>query len=605
MATTARPIRNCYKKTSGGRALWLLLAVFGPAWSAYAAPVDDGSLRLWFDRPAADWEREGLPIGNGAMGAVVQGGIERDVLQFNEKTLWTGGPGSAEGYDFGLPEQPRTGALKKVRKTIEQKGAMEPEAVAALLGRQARGYGHYQNFGEVVLSFPAGETTGYRRELDIRRAVARVRYEQDGVEYRRIYFASYPGRVIVVRLTADEPGRIDFNAALRIPDNRSVEIAAEQGRLTAAGALKDNDLQYETQLQVIADGGERRDTEGGVTVQGADAAWLVLAAGTDYAPDFPDYRGKHPHERVQRRVDRAAGRGYAELLAEHVTDYRELFDRVSLDIGRRMPDRPTDKVLAGYKGGDSAADRALEALYFQYGRYLLIASSRPDTLPANLQGVWNRSNTPPWNADYHVNINLQMNYWPAGPANLAETAAPLFDFIDSLVEPGRLAAQRLLGADGWTLFLNTNPWGFTGVIDWPTAFWQPEAGAWLSRHYYDHYRFHRDAAFLRERAYPVMKAAARLWLDALVGYLVGLVSTSLMRHGRWWTVGVAVAAGVAAVVLYASIARLVGTPYPMGGLPRIALVVALWNAALVIPARSLLRRVLGRGAPEPIRVAFR
>jgi alpha-L-fucosidase 2 len=187
---------------------------------------------------------------------------------------------------------------------------------------------------------------------------------------------------------------------------------------------------------------------------------------------------------------------------------------MTLDIGQTRTTLPTDRLLA-YYGETAATDRALEALYFQYGRYLLIASSRAGSLPANLQGVWNHSNTPPWNADYHVNINLQMNYWPAEPANLAETAAPLFDFIDSLLTPGQRSAHQISGAGGWTVFLNTNVWGFAGVIEWPTAFWQPEAGAWLAQHYYEHYRFTRDEQFLRERAWPAMKGAAQFWLDAL------------------------------------------------------------------------------------------
>ena len=177
---------------------------------------------------------------------------------------------------------------------------------------------------------------------------------------------------------------------------------------------------------------------------------------------------------------------------------------------------PTDKLRAQYGSGNAAADRQLEQLYFQYGRYLLIASSRAGSLPANLQGVWNDKATPPWNADYHVNINLQMNYWPAEVANLAETAPPLFDFVDHLVPPGKLAAQRYFGAGGWTMFLNTNAWGYVGPIDWPTAFWQPEASAWLAQHFYEHYLFSQDAEFLKKRAWPVMKGAAEFWLDALV-----------------------------------------------------------------------------------------
>jgi alpha-L-fucosidase 2 len=252
-----------------------------------------------------------------------------------------------------------------------------------------------------------------------------------------------------------------------------------------------------------------------VRITAADAIEILLAAGTDYRAHPPDYRGPDPQAATNQRIERASAQPWASLKQRHVDDYRALFDRVAFDLDSTTTALPTDRLLAQYGSGDANADRQLEKLYFQFGRYLLIASSRPGSLPANLQGVWNQSTTPPWNADYHVNINLQMNYWPADVTHLAETTEPLFDFIDSLIIPGQRSAQQIVGARGWTLFLNTNIWGFTGVIDWPTAFWQPEAGAWLAQHYYDHYRFTRDERFLRQRAWPVMKGAAQFWLDAL------------------------------------------------------------------------------------------
>ena len=370
-----------------------------------------------------------------------------------------------------------------------------------------------------MLSFANAPTDpqDYQRSLDIAHAVARVTYKSGGVRFTREYFASYPDGVIVMRIAADHPGKINFKVVIAEPDNRSIAAQAKGGRITVSGALKDNALKYEAQLQVVAQGGKLRDaSDGAVTVTGANSAVLILSAGTDYAAHYPDYRGPGPHLTVQKRVDRAAAKGFTHLLAAHEKDYRALFDRVTLDIGQQMPDEPTDKLLAGYSDGKTQADRALEALFFQYGRYLLISSSRAGSLPANLQGVWNHSATPPWNADYHVNINLQMNYWLADPTNLSEAGAPFYDFVDSLVAPGEVAAQRVFGTKGWTLFLNTNVWGYTGLITWPTAFWQPEAGAWLASQYYDHYRYTLDKRFLAHRAYPVMKGAAELWLDALV-----------------------------------------------------------------------------------------
>jgi alpha-L-fucosidase 2 len=489
-----------------------------------AAPAADvlsasntAALKILFDKPAADWEREGLPIGNGAMGAVVMGGLEVDRLQFNEKTLWTGGPGSKQGYDFGVAPESQVSKLAAVRKTLAEKGAIEPEAVAKELGHKITGYGDYQNFGELILNLPsAAGATDYRRELDLENGLVRVSYQQDGVHYLREYFASYPDGVIVVRLSADQPGKIHLAVALNIPDNRSVETHVKNGRIHVQGNLHDNGLRYAAAVQVVASNKNLISDDKSVQVKGADSVVLILTAGTNYAQQHPVYRGKDPQSVVNQILDNAHKKSFDELFAKHQNDYQTLFNRVSLNLGQVLTALPTPQLLAGYQKGDAAVDRTLEATYFQFGRYLIISSSRKGSLPANLQGVWNNSNTPPWNADYHVNINLQMNYWLSETTNLPETLPPLFDFVDSLVTPGSLAAKQILGANGWTLFLNTNIWGFAGVIDWPTAFWQPEAGAWLAQHYYEHYLFARDEKFLRERAYPLMKGAAQFWLDALV-----------------------------------------------------------------------------------------
>jgi alpha-L-fucosidase 2 len=538
-------------------ALWLIVAGLIWAGPSEFARAEKSRTVLWFDRPAANWEQETLPIGNGAMGAAVQGGIRQDRLQFNEKSLWTGGPGSVEGYDFGLPAEPLTGRLVSVRETLARKGSLTPEAVAARLGRATRGYGNYQSFGELLLDFHhPGAVSGYRRELDIETALASVSYRVGDVLYRREYFASYPDQVIVVRLTADRRGQLDFDASLEVPDNRSAAFSAADGTLTVHGALHDNSLPYEARLRLLADGGSTSSVDGRIRVRGADSATLILAAATAYEARFPDYRGGNPRAIVQKRIAGASEKGEASLRERHKADHRKLFGRVRLDLGHAESSPPfvppIDHWLSTYGRDTALADRALEALYFQYGRYLLIASSRKGSLPANLQGVWNNSATPPWNADYHVNINLQMNYWPAEVTNLAETAAPLFDFVDALQAPGQDAASRLLGARGWTLFLNTNIWGFSGVIDWPTAFWQPEAGAWLALHYYEHFLYSGDLEFLRRRAWPVMKAAAMTWEDALVrderdGLLVVSPSYS-PEHGNF-TAGAAMSQQIVAELL--------------------------------------------------------
>ncbi|MEU3165144.1 glycoside hydrolase family 95 protein [Streptosporangium sp. NPDC006930] len=485
-------------------------------------------MTLWYDRPAADWETQALPIGNGALGAMVFGGVGRERIQFNEKSLWTGGPG-ANGYDFGNWASPRPNAIAEVRARIDRDGAMSPEAVAARLGQPRSGFGAYQTFGDLWLDMhggpgippdtetPEDTVTGYRRELDLREAVARVGYTASGVTHSREYFASHPGDVVVGRLSADRGGEVFFTLRTSSPrdDRDDRQVSVSEGRLTVRGVLADNGMRFEAQVQVVTRGGTRVDGVDEITVTGADSAVFVLSAGTDYSDVHPAYRSADPHARVTGAVDEASRRSYEELRAEHRADHRRLFDRVGLDLGQRTPAVPTDRLRAAYTGGTSADDRALEAMFFAYGRYLLIASSRAGALPANLQGVWNDSTDPPWAADYHVNINLQMNYWLAEQTNLAETTEPYDRYIRSLVAPGARTAREMFGARGWVVHNETNPFGFTGVHDWATAFWFPEAAAWLTLRMYDHYRFCGDIDYLRETAYPVMKGAAEFWLDTL------------------------------------------------------------------------------------------
>ena len=488
-----------------------------------AAPVaaDHRGMTLWYDEPATDWETQSLPIGNGAMGASVFGGVDDELLQFNEKTLWTGGPGSRDGYDFGNWTSPRPGALEEVQDRINAEKRVDPNWVAGKLGQPKRGYGGYQVFGDLRLTRAedATDVTGYRRYLDIADATAGVTYESDGATFRRDYFASAADEVIVARLTADKPGRLAFTTAVTAPNNRTRTATARDGRITMSGALNDNGLKYETQIQVLNDGGTRTDNgDGTVTVSGADSVTLLLAAGTNYSDEYPTYRTVDPHAEVTARVEAAASKPYEQLRVEHLADYSELFDRVNLDVGQQMPDIPTDELLNGYQDGSAspAARKALEVLFFQYGRYLLVASSRDGSLPANLQGVWNNSTNAPWGADYHVNINLQMNYWPAETTNLSETTGPLFDYVDSLVAPGEVTAQEMFGNRGWVVHNETTPYGFTGVHDWATAFWFPEAAGWLAQHYYEHYEFTQDEQFLRQRAYPMLKSLSQFWIDELV-----------------------------------------------------------------------------------------
>ncbi|MEV4113316.1 glycoside hydrolase N-terminal domain-containing protein [Nonomuraea sp. NPDC049695] len=473
-------------------------------------------LTLWYDRPATDWETQALPIGNGPLGAMIFGGVASEQIQFNEKTLWTGGPGSP-GYDHGNWKSPRPDAVAEVQRQIDRDGRMAPDDVAAKLGQAKTGFGAYQTFGDLHLDFAGApeNPTAYRRELSLEEAVARVGYTADGVRHTRECFAANPGNVIVGRLSADQGGKVSFTLRHTSPrDDKTV--TARGGRLTIRGRLSDNGMAFEAQVQVIAEGGTRTDDRDRITVTGADSAVFVLSAGTDYADTYPAYRGEDPHAKVTAAVDAAAAKSYDELKKAHVADYRELFDRVRLDLGGPAPAVPTDRLRQSYTGGDSPGDRALEALFFAYGRYLLISSSREnDVLPANLQGVWNDSTSPPWAADYHVNINLQMNYWLAEQTHLHETTRPYDRYIAALVAPGRKTAQEMYGARGWVVNNETNPFGFTGVHAYATSFWFPEAAAWTAQHLYDSYRFTGDLGYLRETAYPVIKGAAEFWLDFL------------------------------------------------------------------------------------------
>lgn len=523
----------------------LIVALLGPV-PAHAG--DDLTLR--YDAPAQDWEKQALPIGNGAMGGMVFGDPRHERLQFNEKTLWTGGPG-APGYTYGNWATPRPDAIDDVRREIEAKGKADPEWVAKRLGSKPMSFGAYQTFGDLHFDFEGidAKAGSYRRTLDIGNAVAGVAFRSGGVNHAREYFASYPDHVIVARFAADKPRQVSFALRYASPrqDYRSV---ATGDRLTVRGKLADNGLAFEAQVRVLAQGGEVVAGEDGtLRVRGADSAVVLLAAGTDYALSYPEYRGADPHARIATDIDRAARKGFDALRATHVADYRKLFDRVALQIGQRMPDQPTDALLKAYPGSDASAGRALEALYFQYGRYLLIASSRAGSLPANLQGVWNQSTAPPWDSDYHVNINLQMNYWPAPTTNLAETAEPFVRYVEAMRAPGAATAREMFGAPGWVQQTITNPWGYSGVIDYAWSFWLPEAGAWLMNQAYDQYRFAPDAKFLRDSLYPRLKGASEFWLatlhiDPRDGKLVASPSYS-PEHGDY-TAGVSMSQQIVA-----------------------------------------------------------
>jgi alpha-L-fucosidase 2 len=525
-------------------------ALFAPLARAQSPDV------LWYDEPATDWEKEALPIGNGRMGAMVFGGVEAERIQLAEKSLWTGGPGSVGGYDYGLPQDPQVALMRATARQLIDGAQLAPEDVAKQLGRKMHNYGDYQSFGDLVIEREPEEAapTGYRRDLDLDTAIARVTFKQNFAAYRREYFVSHPDQVLVGRWygTSVQKLRVQY----LVPDNRSAQtrvVGDRAGaRILVSGALASNGLAYAVEVLVKLECGTATADGTALRIESECPVTFHVAARTNYRMRYPDYRAAvDPAVLVAKDMKAASAKSYGDLMTRHKDDYGALYRRVNLALDGTIPRRPTDEWRARYGSGDAAPDRALEQLYFNYGRYLLIASSRAGSLPANLQGVWNDKAEPPWNADYHVNINLQMNYWPAESANLAETTPPLWDFVEHLVPPGRLAAQRYFGAPGWTMFLNTNIWGYVGPIDWPTAFWQPEASAWLALHFYEHFRFGRDEDFLKTRAWPVMKGAAEFWLAALVedrdGKLV--VSPSYSPEHGPFTAGAAMSQQIVADLL--------------------------------------------------------
>ena len=484
--------------------------------------IDLDKLALWYDEPATNWENEALPIGNGYMGGMVFGSVASERIQYNEKTLWSGGPGAWEGYNGGNKEGAWE-AVQEIRKILAEGGTPSNDLYQRVCGDQ-RAYGAYQNFGDIFLDFKSHEeskVTNYRRELNIEESLSTVKYNYKGVNYEREYFCSYPDNVMVIKLKADKASSLTVDVRNEGAHNGK-NLSVENNTLILSGAIEDNGMKCESQIKVINTGGSIQDKEDRISVENADEITIIMSAGTDYVNEYPTYKGEDPHSAVTERINNAVNLGYDELKSRHIEDYKNLFDRVNLNLGELKLDKPTDEMLNEYKTNQS---NSLETLFFQYGRYLLISSSREGSLPANLQGVWNNSNNPPWSSDYHFNVNIQMNYWPAEVANLSETAIPLVEYVESLREPGRKTAEMHCGIEGamenkngWTVNTMNNPFGFTAMgweFDWG---WAPTSNAWISQNLWEHYKFTDDKDYLRENIYPIMKEAAQFWTQFLVEY---------------------------------------------------------------------------------------
>jgi alpha-L-fucosidase 2 len=487
------------------------------------APAAAHDLRIWFDAPAREFTQS-LPLGSGRLGAMLFGGVAEERVVLNESSLWSGSPQEADRPDAAkyLPEIRRLlleGKNAEAEKLTYAHFTSRGPGSARGRGKDAQ-YGSYQELGSLRLTFNGGDAgiADYRRELDLSNAVARITYTQGGTRFTREYFTSAPDEAFVIRLTADRPNAITFDATLERPERFEVTQDGARGLLMTGQLNNGTDgkgMRFAARLRVVNRGGMASAEGKALRVKGADEVLLFVTAATDYM-GFAGRRTPDPLAASVRDMERAASKSYQQLLNAHVADYRRYFDRVRLTLepantasaSLSMPAR-----LKAAAGG--ASDPGLAALYFQFGRYLLISSSRPGGLPANLQGIWAEGVQAPWNADWHLNVNVQMNYWPAEVTNLSELHAPLFALIGSLQEPGARTARAYYDARGWVAHVITNPWGYTSPGEGASWGSTTTGSAWLCQHLWEHYLFTRDREFLR-RAYPLMKGSARFYADFLV-----------------------------------------------------------------------------------------
>ncbi len=421
-------------------------------------------LKLWYDKPAKVWMTSALPIGNGTFGAMFFGGVQQEQIQFNEKTLWTGSP--------------------------TKRGA-------------------YQNFGDLFLDFKGHENySNYKRELDIEKAIGKVVYTVNGVNYEREYFTSYPDSMLVIKISAPKSkGKINFS--LQLKDAHEGKTTVENKGISIEGKL--DILSYYAQLKLENENGEVKLEGDKIEVSNADAVTLYLSGGTNYNIRKDNYIGETEaalKNRILSRFKNVENQKYGDLRSRHIADYKSLFDRVKLDLKSDLPKVATDELVKNHN-----SSIYLDELYFQYGRYLLISSSRGMDLPNNLQGIWNNSNTPPWESDIHTNINIQMNYWPAEVTNLSELHLPFLNYvaIEALKENGtwRNMAKEA-GARGWYVNTQSNIFSQT---DWNA---NRPANAWYSMHLWQHYAYTQDLEFLKNTAFPVLKSTCEFWFDRLV-----------------------------------------------------------------------------------------
>jgi len=486
--------------------------------AAASLPLRAAEDRIWFDAPAAKFT-EAAPLGNGRLGATMFGGVDSERIVLNESSVWSGSPENADRPDAhkALPEIRR---LLLEGKNVEAEKLVNENFTCLGPGSAGGQYGCYQVLGNLRLSFPTktdAPVENYRRELNLGNAIARVEFRRGGITFRRELFVSAPAQVIVLRLTASKPKQISFDAQLDRPE-RFQTGADGANELLMTGQLDNGvdgkGVRYAARMRALPKGGTVSVSGNSLQVRDANEVILLIAAATDYQ-GFAGRQCKDPAGVSEADLNKAAKKSFKALRRAHVSDFRKYFGRVSLRIDSTngyAATLPTPKrlVWASTNGGDPG----LATLYFNFGRYLLISSSRPGGLPANLQGIWADEIHTPWNGDWHLDVNVQMNYWPAEACNLSDLTPPLFDLIASLQKPGAATAQAYYGARGWVAHVITNPWGFTAPGE--SASWGAAAcSAWLCQHLYDHYLFTGDRQFLAW-AYPILKGAALFYEDLLI-----------------------------------------------------------------------------------------
>ncbi|HLT75103.1 MAG TPA: glycoside hydrolase family 95 protein [Ohtaekwangia sp.] len=490
------------------RSLLLTILVCCPVISGFS---QDSRLRLWYSKPAGDTWENALPIGNGKLGAMVYGNVARETVQLNEHTVWSGSP--------NRNDNPKSlAALPEIRRLIFEGKHKDAEALAneAIISKSSHGQ-MFQPVGNFHLSMPEhGTFTEYIRELDIEKAVATTAYKIDDVTFRREAIASLVDGVVAMRLTASKPKSISFTASFSTPQPNSSIAVSRSDELTLSGVTTSHEgvegkVRFKAIARLKVEGGSVSTSDTSLIISNADAVTVYISIATNFNR-YDDLTGDE-NARANALLEKAINKKYERILADHVAAYQKLFNRVKLDLGNSNASTlPTDERLRSF---NATSDPQLVTLYFQFGRYLLISSSQPGGQPANLQGIWNHRMRPPWDSKYTININAEMNYWPAEKTNLSELHEPFLKMVQELAETGRETARVMYGARGWMAHHNTDIWRATGAVD--AAFWGcwSAGGGWTSQHLWEHYLYNGDVKYLAS-VYPVLREAAKFYVDFLV-----------------------------------------------------------------------------------------